>query len=105
VLAYLQNLSTKKNKDKRKPAPVFEIASSIAKTDIDVNEPGGCDVLQQTGEVPRWAILAQASIDICRRCELRDIASPQMCSACTAAQMLAEVTLLSQDAGKDAASC
>ena len=34
VLAYLQNLSTKKNKDKRKPAPVLEIASSIAETDM-----------------------------------------------------------------------
>ena len=105
VLAYLQNLSTKKNKDKRKPAPVLEIASSIAETDIDLNEPGGWNVLQQTGVVPRWAILAQAALDICKRCELRDIASPQMCSACTAAQMLAEVTLLFQDAGKDAASC
>ena len=105
VLAYLQNLSTKKNKDKRKPAPVLEIASSIAKTDIDLNEPGGWNVLQQAGEVPQWAMLAQAAVDICKRCELRDIASPQMCSACTAAQMLAEVTLLSQDAGKEASSC
>ena len=105
VLTYLQNLSTKKDRDKRKPAPVLEIASSIAKTDVDVEEPRGWNVLQQAGEVPRWAILAQAAVDICKRCELRDIASPQMCSACTAAQMLAEVTLLSQDAGKNAPSC
>ena len=105
VLAYLQSLGTRKKRGKQKHAPVLEIASCIAKTDIDVEEPRGWNILQQTGEVPQWAILAQAAVDICKRCELRDIASPQMCSACTAAQMLAEVTLLSQDAGKDASSC
>jgi len=105
VLAYLQNLGTHKSNEKRKPATVLEMASCIAKTDIDLEEPGGWNVLQQTGEVPQWAMLAQAAVDICNRCELRDIASPQMCSACTAAQMLAEVTLLSQDGGKDAEAC
>jgi len=103
VLAYLQNLRTKKNgsKDKIKSAPVLEVASFIAKTDIDVEEPGGWNVLQQAGDVPQWRMLAQAAIDVCKRCELRDIASPQMCSACTAAQMLAAMVTLTQDNGKD----
>ncbi len=105
VLAYLQNLSVKKSTDKRKPAPVLEIASCIAETDIDIQEPGGWNLLQQAGEVPPWTLLAKAAIDICKRCELQDIASPQMCSACTAAQILAEVISLSQDNRKDAGTC
>jgi len=104
VLAYLQNLRTKKNgsKDKIKSAPVLEVASFIAKTDIDVEEPGGWNVLQQAGDVPQWRMLAQAAIDVCKRCELRDIASPQMCSACTAAQLLAGMATLAQDNGREA---
>jgi len=105
VLAYLQNLSVKKSRDKRKPAPVLEIASCIAETDINVEEPGGWNVLQQAGEVPPWALLAQVAIEVCKRCELQDIASPQMCSACTAAQILAEVISLSQDNRKDVGTC
>jgi len=105
ILAYLQNLNTKKGKDKRKPAPLFDIASSIAQTDVDADEPRGWNVLQQAGEVPKWAMLAQAAVDVCKRCELQDIPSSKMCSACTAAQLLAEVTLLSQDKGKDTSSC
>lgn len=104
VLAYLQNLSAKKNrgKDKSKSAPVLEVASFVARTNIDVEEPQGWNVLQQAGDVPQWALLAQAAIDVCKRCELRDIASPQMCSACTAAQLLARMATLPQDNGKEA---
>ena len=104
VLAYLQNLSAKKSgrNGKTKSAPVLDVASFIAKTDIDVEEPQGWNVLQQAGDVPQWRMLAQAAVDICSRCELRDIASPQMCSACTAAQMLAEMATLPQDNGKEA---
>lgn len=104
VLAYLQNLSAKKHrrKDKSKSAPILEVASFVAKTDIDVEEPQGWHVLQQAGDVPQWRMLAQAAVDVCRRCELRDIASPQMCSACTAAQMLAEMATIPQDNGKEA---
>lgn len=104
VLAYLQNLSAKKNrrKDKSKSVPILEVASFVAKTDIDVEEPQGWNVLQQAGDVPQWALLAQAAIDVCKRCELRDIASPQMCSACTAAQLLARMATLPQDNGKEA---
>jgi ParB family chromosome partitioning protein len=104
VLAYLQNLSAKKSmrKDKSKSAPVLEVASFIAKSDIDVEEPGGWNVLQQAGDVPQWRMLAQAAVDVCKRCELRDIASPQMCSACTAAQLLAGMATLAQDNGREA---
>ena len=107
VLAYLQNLSAKKSrsKAKSKSAPVLEVASFIAKTDIDVEEPQGWNVLQQAGDVPQWPLLTQAAIDVCRRCELHDIASPQMCSACTAAQMLAGMAKLPHDNGKDAQPC
>lgn len=103
VLAYLQNLSAKENrgKDKSKSAPVLEVASFVAKTNIDVEEPHGWNVLQQAGEVPPWRLLAQAAIDVCKRCELRDIASPQMCSACTAAQMLVAMAKLPQEYRKD----
>lgn len=103
VLAYLQNLSAKKGrrKDKGKSAPILEVASFVAKTDIDMEEPHGWNVLQQAGEVPPWRLLAQAAIDVCKRCELRDIASPQMCSACTAAQMLVAMAKLPQEYGKD----
>lgn len=104
VLAYLRNLSAKKGgrKGKSKSAPVLDVASFIAKTDIDVEEPQGWNVLQQAGDVPQWRMLAQAAVDVCRRCELRDIASSQMCSACTAAQMLAEMATLSLDNRKEA---
>ena len=107
VLAYLQNLSAKRSRSKAKSrsAPVLEVASFIAKTDIDVEEPQGWNVLQQAGDVPQWPLLTQAAIDVCRRCELRDIASPQMCSACTAAQMLAGMATLPHDNGKDAQPC
>jgi len=108
VLAYLRNLDVKKNKskDKRKSAPILEVASFIAKANVnDEEEPQGWNVLQQAGDVPQWAMLAQAAIDVCKRCELRDIASPQMCSACTAAQMLAGMATLPQDNGKDAQPC
>jgi hypothetical protein len=103
VLAYLQNLSAKKSrgKDKSKSAPVLEVASFIAKTDINEEEPQGWNVLQQAGDVPQWRMLAQAAIDVCKRCELRDIASPQMCSACTAAQMLVAMVTLPQNNRKD----
>ena len=103
VQAYLRNLDSKKgrNKDKRKSAPVLEVASFIAKIDIDEEEPQGWNVLQQAGDVPQWASLTQAAIDVCKKCELRDIASPQMCSACTAAQMLAGMATLPQNNGKE----
>jgi ParB family transcriptional regulator, chromosome partitioning protein len=103
VLAYLQNLSAKKSrsKAKSKSAPVLEVASFIAKTEIAEEEPQGWNVLQQAGDVPQWRVLAQAALDVCKRCELRDIASPQMCSACTAAQMLAGMATLPQDDGKE----
>ena len=90
-----------RRKGKSKSAPVLEVASLIAKTDIDVEEPQDWNVLQQTGNVPQWALLTQAAMDVCHRCELRDIASPQMCSACTAAQMLAAMATLPQDNGKE----
>lgn len=105
VLAYLQNLSVKKSKGKSESAPVLQVASFIAKIDIDKDEPQGWNILQQAGDVPKWVVIAEAAMDVCKRCELRDIASPQMCSACTAAQLLAGMATLPQDNGKDAQPC
>lgn len=105
VLAYLQNLSVKKSKGKSESAPVLQVASFIAKIDIDEDEPQGWNILQQAGDVPQWTTLAKAAMDVCKRCELRDIASPQMCSACTAAQLLAGMATLPQEDGKDAQPC
>lgn len=97
VLAYLQNLSINRMKRRNKSAPILEVATSIAKTDIDEAEPQGWNVMQQAGAVPPWALLTQTAIHICKQCELHDIASSQMCSACTAAQMLAAMAACHQD--------
>lgn len=107
VLAYLQNLRTNKSEKtgKRKSAPVLDVASFIAETDIDEESPQGWNVLQQAGYVPQWRILAQVAIDVCKRCELRDIASQKMCSACTAAQMLADIAILHQGDEKERQPC
>lgn len=104
VLAYLQGLGEKKSKGKGrvKSAPVLDVASHIAKIDIDADEePQRWNVLQQAGDVPPWPLVAQSAVGVCKKCELRDIASSQMCSACTAAQMLATMAVLSQNDGKD----
>jgi len=102
VLAYLQGLDTKKGKGRVKSAPVLDIASHLAKTDVDdKEEPQRWNVLQQARVVPPWLLVAQVAVDVCKRCELRDIASAQMCSACTAAQMLAAMAVLPQNNGKD----
>lgn len=107
VLAYLRNLDVKKNKgkDKSRSAPVLEVASFIAKTNIDEDEPQGWNVLLQAGHVLPWRLVAQAAIEVCKRCELHDIASHPMCSACTAAQMLAVMATLPQDNRKDGSAC
>jgi len=100
VLAYLQGLDKKKGRVKS--APVLDVASHLAKIDVDdEEEPQRWNVLQQAGVVPPWALVAQAAVDVCKKCELRDIASAQMCSACTAAQMLAKMAMLPQNNGKD----
>lgn len=103
VLAYLQNLSINRRKRREKAAPILEVATSIAKADIDENEPQGWNVMQQAGNVPSWAILTQAAIHVCKQCELHDIASSQMCSACTAAQMLAAMASVRQYDEKETA--
>ena len=103
VLAYLQNLSINRRKRREKAAPILEVATSIAKADIDENEPQGWNVMQQAGNVPSWAILTQAAIAVCEQCELHDIASFQMCSACTAAQMLAAMASVRQHDEKETA--
>lgn len=102
VLAYIRGLDMKKGKGRVKSAPVLDIASHLAKTDVDdEEEPQRWNVLQQARVVPPWLLVAQVAVDVCKRCELRDIASAQMCSACTAAQMLAAMAVLPQNNGKD----
>jgi len=102
VLAYLQGLDMKKGKGRVKSAPVLDVASHLAKTDVDdEEEPQRWNILQQARFVPPWPLFAQVAVDVCKRCELRDIASAQMCSACTAAQMLAALAVLPQNNGKD----
>ena len=104
VLAYLRNQLGKHTgkHPHRKSAPVLEVASYLAKVDVDDDqEPEGWNLLKQAERVPPWAALTQAAIEVCKTCELHDIASPQMCSACTAAQLLAKVTLLAPNPGKE----
>lgn len=102
VLSYLQGHDKKKDGGGVKLAPVLDVASHLAKTDVDNEEdPPRWDVLQQAGDVPPWPLVAEAAINVCKKCELRDIASAQMCSACTAAQMLAGMAVLPQNSGKD----
>ena len=81
---------------------MLDVASHLAKIDVDDEEgPQRWNVLQQAGDVPPWPLVAQAAVGVCKKCELRDIASAQMCSACTAAQMLAVLAVLPQNNGKD----
>lgn len=102
VLAYLQGLDKNRSKGKVRSAPVLDVASHLAKVDIDDEEgPQRWNVLQQAGDLPPWPLVAQAAVGVCKKCELRDIASAQMCSACTAAQMLAVLAVLPQNNGKD----
>lgn len=103
VLAYLQNLCVKQKRRRNKAAPILEVATSIARTDIDEEQPQGWNVMQQAGNVPPWAILTKTAIRICKQCELHDIASSQMCSACTAAQMLAAMASVRQHDEKETA--
>jgi len=99
VLACLRD-SERATKEKRKfKLPVFEIASAVAKLDLDDNpdqSPPEWDILRQAGFVPPWNIVIQAASTVCCQCELRDIASSVMCSACTAAQMLAGLAALTK---------
>lgn len=102
VLAYLQGLDKNRSKGKVRSAPVLDVASHLAKVDVDDEEgPQHWNVLQQAGDLPPWTLVAQAAVCVCKKCELRDIASAQMCSACTVAQMLAVLAVLPQNNGKD----
>lgn len=107
VLAYLRNeLEKGKGQNKRKKAaPVLDVAAYLGKADVDEHEPKGWAVLQQAGYVPEWTILTQSAVDVCKKCELHDIASPKMCSACTAAQMLASMAALTKTTQKVVEPC
>jgi ParB/RepB/Spo0J family partition protein len=99
VLAYLRNIKSATKENKTHKIPIFEIASETAKLDLDDNDtqaPPQWDLLLQAGFVPPWNMVAQAARNICSNCELRDIASSVMCSACTAAQMLVSLATLAQ---------
>jgi len=99
VLAYLRNIKKPAKANGKHKIPIFEIASQAAKLDLDDSDtqaPPKWDVLHQAGLVPPWNIVAQAARNICSNCELRDIASSVMCSACTAAQMLVNLATLAE---------
>jgi len=57
VLAYLLGLDKKKDRGRVKSAPVLDVASHLAKIDVDnEEEPQRWNVLQQAGVVPPWAL-------------------------------------------------
>jgi len=99
VLACLRNRTSATKENGKRKVPIFEFASEAAKLDLNDNDnqaPSKWDVLRQSGVVPPWNMVAQAAIDVCGKCELRDIASSVMCSACTAAQMLVGLAALAE---------
>jgi len=99
VLACLLNRKSAAQENGKHKIPVFEIASKSANLDLSANPdhaPPEWDMLRQAGFVPRWDMVVQAASTVCGQCELRDIASSVMCSACTAAQMLVGLTSLAE---------
>jgi len=84
----------KREKGKKLKTNIFEAASSLADLDIDEAQPPSpnkWDVLKEAGQLPPWQAVADAALNICAGCDLYGFASHPICSACTAARMLAQL--------------
>lgn len=81
-------------KDKKKKKNIFEAASDLAGLDIDEAQPpspNSWNVLKEAGQLPPWQMVSDAALNICAGCDLYGFASHPICSACTAARMLAQL--------------
>lgn len=91
----LNHLTTvKPAKDKKKKRNIFEAASNLADLDIDEDQPplpNKWNVLKEAGQLPPWQMVTDAAVNICTGCDLYGFASHPICSACTAARMLAQL--------------
>jgi len=92
VLNHLTTVKPEKGKKKKKN--IFEAASCLADLDIDEDQPPSLqkwDVLQEAGLLPPWSMVTEAALTICAGCDLYGFASHPICSACTAARMVAQL--------------
>jgi ParB family chromosome partitioning protein len=93
VLNHLTTVKPEKGNKKKKN--IFEAASNLANLDIDEDRPASrnkWNVLQEAGQLPPWQMVTDAALNICAGCDLYGFASHPICSACTAARMLAQLT-------------
>ena len=92
VLNHLTTVKPEKGKKKKKN--IFEGASCLADLDIDEDQPPSpskWNVLKEAGLLPPWLMVTEAALMICAGCDLYGFASHPICSACTAARMLAQL--------------
>jgi ParB/RepB/Spo0J family partition protein len=93
VLNQLSALKQEKKPAKRKKN-IFDAASKLSELDIYESQPPSpskWDVLKEAGLLPPWTMVTDAALMICAGCDLYGFASHPICSACTAAQMLAQL--------------
>ena len=93
VLNQLSALKQEKKPAKRKKN-IFDAASKLSELDIDEGQPPlpeKWDVLQEAGLLPPWSMVTEAALTICAGCDLYGFASHPICSACTAARMVAQL--------------
>ena len=93
VLNQLSALKQEKKPAKRKKN-IFDAASKLSELDIDESQPPSpskWDVLKEAGLLPPWTMVTEAALMICAGCDLYGFASHPICSACTAARMLAQL--------------
>jgi ParB/RepB/Spo0J family partition protein len=93
VLNQLSSLKQEKKPAKRKKN-VFDAASRLSELDIDESQPPSpnkWDVLKEAGLLPSWTMVTETALMICAGCDLYEFASHPICSACTAARMLAQL--------------
>ena len=92
VLNHMTTVKPEKGKGKKKN--IFEAASCLADLDIDEDQPPSpnkWNVLKEAGQLPPWHMVTEAALNICAGCDLYGFASHPICSACTAARMLAQL--------------
>jgi hypothetical protein len=91
----LNQLSTvKQGKPAKKKKNIFDAASKLAELDIEESQPPSptkWDVLKEAGQLPPWSMVTEAAVTICAGCDLYGFASHPICSACTAARMVAQL--------------
>ena len=84
----------KQDKPTKKKKNIFDAAFKISELDIDEGQPPSpqkWDVLQEAGLLPPWSMVTEAALTICAGCDLYGFASHPICSACTAARMVAQL--------------